>query len=81
MDQVIESYSQWVIDNARSRAEAIMDEGRAKDYDHAVAWLKRVKAAYQAMGNEAEWSRYYQGLVSTHGRKRKLMGLFQQHHL
>jgi uncharacterized Zn finger protein len=81
MDRVIESYSQWVIDNARPRAEAIMDEGKAKDYDHAVAWLKRVKAAYQAMDNEAEWSRYHQELVSTHGRKRKLMGLFQQHHL
>jgi uncharacterized Zn finger protein len=78
---VVEPYGQWVVDNARPRAESIMDEGKAKNYNYAVAWLKRVKAAYQAMDNEAEWSRYHQGLVSTHGRKRKLMGLFQQHHL
>ncbi|MEM9215768.1 MAG: hypothetical protein AAGD25_15685 [Cyanobacteria bacterium P01_F01_bin.150] len=47
MDVAIASHSQWVIDNARPRAESIMDEGKAQYYNHAVEWLKRVKAAYQ----------------------------------
>ncbi len=81
MDAVMVSHSQWVIDNARRRAESIMDEGKAKYYDNAVEWLKRVKAAYAAGGNGADWSVYYRQLVEQHGRKRKLMGLMQQSQL
>jgi uncharacterized Zn finger protein len=57
MDAVMDSHSQWVIDQARPPAEAIMNEGRAKDYQVAVNWLKRVKEAYQALGQDATWSR------------------------
>jgi uncharacterized Zn finger protein len=78
MDAVMESHSQWVIDRACPPAEAIMNEGKAKYYQVAVKWLRRVKEAYQALGQEANWSRYHQKLVTTHGRKRKLMGLMQQ---
>lgn len=78
MDAVVESHSQWVIDNARPRAESIMDEGKAKYYHHAVDWLKRVKAGYRALGKDADWARYQQRLVNAHGRKRKLMGLMEQ---
>jgi uncharacterized Zn finger protein len=78
MDAVMDSHSQWVIDQARPPAEKIIDEGRAKDYDVAVNWLKRVKGAYQALGQESTWSHYHQKLATTHGRKRKLMGLMQQ---
>ncbi|MEM9817478.1 MAG: SWIM zinc finger domain-containing protein, partial [Cyanobacteria bacterium P01_D01_bin.6] len=45
MDAVVDTHSQWVLDNARRRAKSIMDEGKAKYYHHAVNWLKRVKAA------------------------------------
>ncbi|MEO0824676.1 MAG: SWIM zinc finger family protein [Cyanobacteria bacterium J06639_16] len=78
MDAVTNTHSQWVIDNARPRAESIMDEGKAKYYHHAVEWLKRVKAAFQALGKGVDWSRYHQALIDTHGRKRKLIGLMQQ---
>jgi uncharacterized Zn finger protein len=78
MDTVVATHSQWVIDNARPRAESIMDEGKAKYYDNAVAWLKRVKAAYDALGQGADWSHYHQTLLDQHGRKRKLIGLMQQ---
>jgi uncharacterized Zn finger protein len=81
MDTVVATHSQWVIDNARPRAESIMDEGKAKSYDSAVTWLKRVKAAYQALGQDLDWSRYYQTLLNQHGRKRKLIGLMQQNSL
>ncbi len=81
MDRVVATHSQWVIDNARPRAESIMDEGKAKDYVSAVEWLKRVKAAYHALGQGADWSGYRQTLLTQHGRKRKLIGLMQQNRL
>ncbi len=81
MDRVVATHSQWVIDNARPRAESIMDGGKAKDYQSAVEWLKRVKAAYHALGQGADWSGYRQILLNQHGRKRKLMGLMQQNKL
>ncbi|MGK7905684.1 MAG: SWIM zinc finger domain-containing protein [Synechococcus sp.] len=81
MDAVIATHSQWVIDNARPRAESIMDEGKSKDYQSAVEWLKRIKAAYQALGKEADWSVYYQTLLNQHSRKRKLMGLMKHNQL
>lgn len=77
----IAAHCQWVIDTARSRAEPIMDGGISKAYSEAVEWLKRVKVAHHELGQDADWSRYYQSLVHQHGRKRKLMGLMQQHFL
>jgi uncharacterized Zn finger protein len=81
MDAVIETHSQWVLTTARRYAEAIMDEGKAKYYSQAVEWLKRVRAAYRALGQEADWFSYRRDLASTHGRKRKLMGLMDQAHV
>jgi len=81
MDAVVATHSQWVIDNARPRAESIMDEGKAKYYHHAVDWLKRMKAAYHALGQAGDWRQYHHRLKATHGRKRKLMGLMEQAHL
>ena len=81
MDTVIDTHSQWVVENARLRAESIMDAGKAKDYNSAVEWLKRVKAAYYALGKEADWSFYYKKLLNQHSRKHKLMGLMKHQQL
>ncbi|NBD33434.1 MAG: SWIM zinc finger domain-containing protein [Cyanobacteria bacterium] len=81
MDQVLESHSQWVIDNAKARAESIIERSDAKLYEAAVQWLKRVQATYLAMNQESEWFRYREELLKTHGRKRKLMGLMENHKL
>lgn len=81
MDQVLESHSQWVIDNAKARAESIIERSHAKLYELAVQWLKRVHAAYLAMNQESEWLRYREELVKAHGRKRKLMGLMENRRL
>ncbi|MEO0376406.1 MAG: SWIM zinc finger family protein [Cyanobacteria bacterium P01_A01_bin.17] len=78
MDAAISSHSQWIIDSAVPRAETIMDEGRSKDYGIAIKWLKRAKAAYSVLGLEDDWLRYRRQLVDAHGRKRKLMSLFEQ---
>ncbi len=81
MDHVMESHSQWVIDKAKSHAESIIQRSEAKLYNSAIQWLKRVHAAYLAMDQESEWFQYRNQLVKTHGRKRKLMSLMENHRL
>jgi uncharacterized Zn finger protein len=77
MDAAMFQRPDWVIENARHRAEEIMNRGKADAYYHAVEWLGKVKAGYQVSGRQAEWLAYYQELVQSHGRKYKLMGLLQ----
>ncbi|MEM8637809.1 MAG: SWIM zinc finger family protein [Cyanobacteria bacterium P01_G01_bin.54] len=72
---------QWVIDKASPCAEAIINKGKAKNYEQAVDWLKRVKVAFLALEKEADWSQYHQNLQQAHHRKRKLMGLMQDNQL
>jgi len=74
---VIATHPDWVISNACRRAESIMDEGKAKYYEYAIAWLKQVRAAYIASDRKREWSEYREKIVSVHCRKRKLMGLMK----
>ena len=81
MDAAITSHSQWVIENAIPRARTIMNGGKARHYDIAVEWLKRVKAAYLALGQGQNWTRYRRQLSDTHGRKYKLMALMEKNGL
>ena len=78
MDAAIVQNSDWVITNARKRAEKIMDVGKAEYYKSAVDWLKKVRAAYLESGRKSDWSNYKENLIQQHARKRKLMGLFKQ---
>jgi uncharacterized Zn finger protein len=78
MDAAMSQHPDWVIENARHRAEDIMNRGKADAYHHAVEWLDKAKGAYRESGKSAEWLAYYQELVQTHGRKYKLMGLLQK---
>ena len=78
MDAAIPYDPNWVIANARRRAEKIMDAGKAEYYYYAVEWLKKVRNAYLESGNKADWLSYRQNLMQTHARKRKLMRMFQQ---
>lgn len=78
MNAAIPHNPTWVIANARSRAEKIMDGGKAEYYYYAVEWLKKVRAAYLESGKKADWLNYRENLMQTHARKRKLMGMFQQ---
>jgi uncharacterized Zn finger protein len=75
MDAAIEKRPDWVIEASRKQAERIMDAGKANQYEYAVGWLKRARAAYRAAGREAEWRAYLAGIRERHGRKYKLMGL------
>jgi len=67
----------WVIENARPRAEEIMDSGKAQLYHHAANWLRRVRSAYKASGGMGQWRKYYAEVSAKHGRKYKLMGLLK----
>jgi uncharacterized Zn finger protein len=78
MEAAIAHNPEWVIENARLRAEPIMDAGKAERYSEAVRWLKKVRAAYLQLGQKSKWSAYRTQLTTTHGRKRNLMALFQQ---
>lgn len=77
MDAAVATNPDWVIKNAGDRAEAIMDAGKAKYYDEAVEWLKKVRNAYLASNRKQEWSDYRTKLMTVHARKRKLMGLMK----
>lgn len=81
MSTVNEARPEWVIENARDRAEAIMDAGQAQYYDQAIDWLRRVRAIYLQLGQRKEWKRYHTELLQTHARKRKLIALLQQRDL
>ena len=81
MDAAITHRPEWVIENARRRAESIMNEGKAQYYYHATNWLRKVRAAYLQLGQKQEWQRYQKELLQTHARKRKLVSMLQQRDL
>ncbi len=81
MDAAITHHPEWVIENARRRAESIMNEGKAQYYYHATNWLRKVRAAYLQLGQKQEWQRYQKELLQTHARKQKLVSLLQQRDL
>jgi len=81
MDAAVSHRPEWVIENARRRAESIMNEGKAQHYHHAMNWLRQVRAAYLHLGQPQEWKRYRTALMQTHARKRKLVDLLQQRDL
>lgn len=77
MEAAMSQRPDWVIANARRRAESIMNEGKAKYYRYAVEWLMIARMAYQQSGQQQDWHRYYAELMQKHARKRKLMDLLQ----
>jgi len=78
MDAVVEQRPDWVIQAARQEAERIINPGKAKHYHHAVSWLAKVRAGYQAAGREADWEVYLGDIRAQHGRKYKLMGMIEE---
>lgn len=77
MDAAMSHRPEWVIAKAIAPAEDIMNRGKAEAYQEAVNWLTRARTAYLQSGRQDEWQQYRDRLVSTHGRKRKLMGLIE----
>ncbi|MGB7892113.1 MAG: SWIM zinc finger domain-containing protein, partial [Microcoleus sp.] len=67
----------WTIANACRLAESIMDQGKSEDYDRAIKWLEKARAAYLQMGQNLQWCAYRSQLMQIHHRKRKLMGMLK----
>jgi uncharacterized Zn finger protein len=81
MDAAVADHPEWVMENARRRAESIMNEGKAQYYYHAANWLRKVRAAYLQLGQGEEWKQYRRELIQTHSRKRKLVSFLEQRDL
>jgi uncharacterized Zn finger protein len=78
MAAAISERSDWVIATAIRPAEDIMNRGKAESYQEAVNWLTKARSAYLHLGRQTEWQQYRAQLVTTHGKKRKLMGLINE---
>ncbi|MFO1423154.1 MAG: SWIM zinc finger family protein [Candidatus Competibacteraceae bacterium] len=77
MDAAVNRQPQWVIAQARRQAEPIMDGAQSAHYEDAAMWLRKVKQAYEALGQKAEWRDYLAALREKHQRKYKLMPLLK----
>jgi uncharacterized Zn finger protein len=81
MDVAIQAKPEWVIENARVRAEDIINRGKADAYNHAANWLRKMRLAFLAAERQDDWAVYRTYLIQNHGRKYKLMGLLEQRDL
>lgn len=77
MDAAVSRRPEWVIAQARQQAEPIMNEAKSSQYEDAAMWLRKVKQAYEAFGQKAEWRTYLGALCEKHQRKYKLMPLLK----
>lgn len=78
MDKAIAHRPDWVIKNARIQAESIINRGKADAYNHAIQWLKKVRAAYIHSQRHSEWKEYRANLLQVKARKYKLRGMLEQ---
>ncbi|NOZ26470.1 MAG: SWIM zinc finger domain-containing protein [Chloroflexi bacterium] len=77
VNAAVKSRPDWAIRACLQQAEPIIEEGRSRYYHHAVHWLEKAQAAYQAAGREEEWRDYLEQLIRRHQRKHKLMGMLE----
>jgi uncharacterized Zn finger protein len=77
-DAAIQTHPDWVIRMGRQQAERIMDGRQSRYYHHAVAWLKRSRAAALGAGRQDDWRHYVDGLLARHARKYSLVPQLKQ---
>ena len=70
-------YPDWGIAKCKKQAESIMNAGKAKDYDVAVAWLRTARDIYLQHDRGTEWQTYLAGLLELHARKYKLVPMLR----
>ena len=82
IDKVIEAvkadYPEWAFRQCRKRAEAIMDAGKAKNYDVAAEWLRRGREILLSAGEKEMWDTYIDQVMDKHQRKYKLMPMLRE---
>lgn len=67
-----------MIQQGKKRAHEIINSAKARYYEAAVCWLKKVKQVYQAAAKSSEWESYLAQLRRQHKPKIKLMGLLDK---
>lgn len=72
-----DDYPDWGIAKYQRLAESIMDSGKAKDYDVAVARLRSARDIYLQHDRAAQWQVYLAGLLDLHARKYKLVPMLR----
>jgi uncharacterized Zn finger protein len=81
LDRVIQAtraeFPDWGIRKCQRQAESIMNAGKAKDYDTAVAWVRTARDIYLQHDRGAEWQAYLAGLLEVHARKYKLVPMLR----
>lgn len=81
IDKVIEAvnstHPEWAFRQCQERAEAIMDAGRAKEYDVAAEWVRRGRDILLAAGLDNQWRAYIEKIMDVHRRKYKLMPMLR----
>ncbi|MBV9894812.1 MAG: hypothetical protein JO020_11640 [Chloroflexi bacterium] len=77
-DAAIQTHPEWVIRMGRQQAERIMDAGQSRYYHHALAWLKRSRAAALGAGRQDDWRQYLDSLLVRHARKYSLVPQLKQ---
>ncbi len=78
MKAVVKINPKWVVAKSQVLAEEIINSGNSKAYENAIAWLEQMRKGYLAMKKEKDWLSYRSQLVTTHGKKRKLMELLNR---
>lgn len=79
VDGAIESGSHhdWVIEACQSQAGEIIEGGKSQLYEAAARWLEKARTASVAVGREAEWRAYIEGIIASHKRKYRLVPLLE----
>lgn len=79
VDEAISVRPGWAIRQSLSQAMRIIEPGQSRRYNQAVEWLCRARDAHQAAGRQEDWKKFVLELrSSSHGRKRKLMGMLNE---
>ncbi len=81
MDAAISERPDWVIETAKPFVEAILTRKKSEYYNQAIAWLKKVRAAYLKKDQWNSWKTYRQELLQTHARKHKFRGMLEDRRL
>lgn len=77
-DAVVQQRPEWVGRVSMKHAERLMVEVKSSNYPIAAAWLKRVKAAYQQLGQGEDWQRYLTHIKEQYKRRPALQAQLRQ---
>ena len=70
---VFETYPEMAVEAWKKEAEALIAETKAKYYDYAAVYLKKIRDVMQKQGKAQEWAGYIEELRKANRRKRRLM--------